>query len=344
MSFVTKNPPFRLQQQDSLKSRQKYSLRSLIIDLSNSSSEIVIVLFIILIIFGILLAVFSLRQFLHFMFQQAPVDFMSRIDKCDKINPYTYGFQRQPEEACEGIYKGSFVLCLLSPVEDLRQRETIRNLISTWIMPVTVVFFVGKPDRSRKSHQGLFQLIPMEAKISNDIVQQSFLDTPDTNNLKTMAVLKWLSESCSWSSSFVVVTSANRVLDGDFERRLRMFSGELDSASQIYPHFMVGPLHGNGYDPEELDLDSSAYCSPYPRLSHRGWSVCYDTDLRAFPLATSNILYEAAQISGMTMRPDCDVTGLAAAMAGIPFLRMWAFWPYLQKGEKFDQTIHTIED
>ncbi|XP_012943563.1 beta-1,3-galactosyltransferase 1 [Aplysia californica] len=229
------------------------------------------------------------------------------------VNPHDFRYIHQSADVCRGR-EVELVLGAPTSADNFRGRKTIRETWGQYAKNpehrTALLFFLGRP-RTK-----FFQTrIDQESETFGDIVQEDFLDTYRNLSLKSVALMKWVSESCP-NSTFVLKA------DDDMYINVPRLLKDLRAQYQRTRTFIMGQSHARSAVIRDKKNKWYVALSHYPgRYFPHYMSGC------AYSLTTSaakRIYQESLYVPDFFLE-DVYLTGMLAQRTSVPLINNWKF-------------------
>lgn len=227
------------------------------------------------------------------------------------INEHKYNYINNPKNACTKSMTN--LVAVISSIINFDRRRMIRRTKGT--QPVEVIFylfFLGKSFHLLN----LQQRVDEEAVRYDDIVQEDYEDSERNLSLKSVSILKWVSENCP-DVQYVLKKDDDVILDVE-----GAFSA-LSVKEKDYKHFIMG---NSKYLIEGPIRDEvSKYFTSVSEYKAAFFPVFAHGPAYGFPKRTAAMLYQMSLRTKLFWLEDVYITGICAYRANIPVFFNKAF-------------------
>ncbi|KAH9515218.1 Lactosylceramide 1,3-N-acetyl-beta-D-glucosaminyltransferase [Bulinus truncatus] len=181
---------------------------------------------------------------------------------------------------------------------------------------VILLFFIGL---DTMQHSPIQQKVDYEAKEFGDIVQDDYIDSYRNLSLKTLSILKWVSEYCP-KSQFILKA------DDDMYINVPLLIDHLKNhahSSGPNPTFILGQVSPN--DNPIRDNSSKGFVSVKEYNETRYPTYVFGPSY-SMTTSAARLIYEASKTVPYFSLEDVYVTGMCARKAGIPLIHSHLFY------------------
>ncbi|CAG5118353.1 unnamed protein product [Candidula unifasciata] len=225
--------------------------------------------------------------------------------KLPVINEHTYGYLNKPKDACTNK-RLDLLVAVVSLTINFDRRRLARQAQET--VPsgkIIYLFFLGKsPYMNELQHR-----VDEEAKKYGDIVQEDFVDSERNLSLKSVSILRWVTDSCS-DVKFVIKK------DDDIRLNIDTALKSLSFKETEFKHFVMGNSKYLIEGPIRDEI--SKYYTSFSEYGEAFFPLFVHGPAYGFPGRTAVMLYQMSLRTKLFWLEDVYITGICAHRAKIP--------------------------
>ncbi|CAL1539915.1 unnamed protein product, partial [Lymnaea stagnalis] len=243
-----------------------------------------------------------------------------KVRKHSVVNPHDYAYRINPTDACRNRLV-ELLLCVTVAADEFDARHRFRDIVRDeysmfWHPDVQIVFLFFVGVSASRDAEAVHQRIQMEAKMYGDIVQSEIVDSEKNLSLKTMSVIKWVTNYCL-AASYVLKSADDCVID------MASVLAELNKVSVDQSLFMLGKLATKKMI--EANEKNEAAAIHYALYKVQEYPSYLYGSANAYPIAVAKLLYEAALRFPIFFLEDVFYSGICANFVSVPRLDSGAF-------------------
>lgn len=225
--------------------------------------------------------------------------------KLPVINEHKYSYINKPNVACTNKLL-DLLVAIVSLTMNFDRRRLARQARETLSSRrIVYLFFLGKSPYETD----LQNRVDEEAKKYGDIVQEDFVDSERNLSLKSVSILRWVSDSCS-DVKFVIKK------DDDIRLNISTALRSLHFKEKEFRHFVMGNSKYLIEGPIRDEI--SKYYTSFSEYAEAFFPLFVHGPAYGFPGKTALMLYQMSLRTKLFWLEDVYITGICAHRARIP--------------------------
>lgn len=227
------------------------------------------------------------------------------------VNPHDFSYVITPNRSCSNR-EVELVICVPISESNYEGRAVIRNTWGSYANNTSnkalLVFFLGS---KLTKHNSTKQRDLLEESLTyGDILQENYIDSYSNLSLKSVSILKWVSQFCP-QTKFIVKADDDMYVNIPFLiKTLR----ERASDKSVPSAFVIGTLQVNAHP---IRSPSSKWYTPLSMFRENAYPNYVSGTTYAMTSDAAYLLYEASLRVPLFWLEDIYITGLCARKAGV---------------------------
>ncbi|KAH9496738.1 Lactosylceramide 1,3-N-acetyl-beta-D-glucosaminyltransferase A [Bulinus truncatus] len=224
--------------------------------------------------------------------------------------PYIFKYVVVPRVNCSGA---TIVICVAVSRGNSHGRDTIRwtwgSYANDAVNNATVIFFLGSQDPSRNESEVTQRLIDKESDLHGDILQEDYVDHYNNLSLKSVSILRYVSQQCA-TSQFLLKSDDDIYVNVPLlVQTLKELSAERNQQPFILGHAFHGarPIRSN----------ASKWYTPHSMFNASVYPSYTSGTAYAMTTSAAGLLYRASRQVPVFWLEDVYITGLCARKANV---------------------------